>query len=63
MLPQNELKDLGCRRRAIRRQHGELDYDLQARRHMERQVRKMARLGRVIWIGAPRRGSFPKRSA
>lgn len=45
------FKDLGCRRRALRRVDGESDYDFQGRRHMERQERRLALAGHVIWLG------------
>ena len=43
--------DLGCRRKALRRVEGEIDYDFQGRRAMEKQERRQALAGRVIWLG------------
>lgn len=42
--------DLGQRRRAFHRREGELDYDLQARKAMERQERQLALDGKYIWL-------------
>jgi hypothetical protein len=44
------MNDLGFRRRAFRRREGEIDYDLQARKAMEKQERKRLVDGRYIWL-------------
>ena len=44
------MNDLGQRRRAFRRREGEINYDLQARKAMERQERVIAIGGKYVWL-------------
>ncbi len=44
------MNDLGQRRRAFCRREGEIDYDLQARKRMEKEERKRTLAGRYIWL-------------